>query len=148
MLVSDYTAAVAAAKAAADEGARPFAGTGPDSPANPGRPDGGERVRGDPLFALRQALEQLRESGRLDEARSLLQQFLGASEGPPEGDQVSAGKSLLDPRMKSRLREALAGLQVGPRNLEAARAAIRKDKEVLRFVDATVRRPSPERRSH
>jgi hypothetical protein len=139
---------LAEAGAHADERPRTFAGTGPDRPATPSHPRHGEGgVPGDPLLALRQALEQLRESGRLGEARSLLQEFLVASDGPQEDDEISRGKSsLFDPRMESRLREAFRDLHSGPTALEAAQARIRKDKDLLRFVDSAVQRPSAERR--
>jgi hypothetical protein len=140
---------LAEAGAHADERPRTFAGTGPDRPATPSHPRHGEGgVPGDPLLALRQALEQLRESGRLGEARSLLQEFLVASDGPQEDDEISRGKSsLFDPRMESRLREAFRDLHSGPTALEAAQARIRKDKRILAEMNRGLRESeSPERR--
>jgi hypothetical protein len=141
MLVSDYNAAVAAAKAE-----RRCAETEDQRPAVPSRPSGSEGgVRGDPRDLLRHILDLL-QGGEADKAVELIRQFLGASDGPPEGDEVTAGKSLLDPRMKARLQEAFRDLQSGPAALEAAQARIRKDKDLLRFVDSAVQRPSAERR--
>ena len=145
--VAERDALVASAKAASeDQRPRTFAGTGPDRPASPRRPDRDEGgVRGDPRDLLRHILELL-QGGDVEKAVDLIRQLLGASDGPSEGDEVTAGKSLLDPKTKARLREAFRDLQSGPAALERARIAIRKDKEVLRFVDRAVRAPSPEKR--
>src|SRR5437667_5258822 len=131
---AEYEARLVAAKAE-----RRRAENEDQRPATPSRPQDGT-VEGDPRQVLAHVFELLQD-GNVEKAIEVLGAFLKTPTGPQLEEPV--GKALLDLSVAAK---AVASLRRGPQNLESIRRRISADKDLLRFVDTTVRRPSAERR--